>query len=730
MSNELKIISRDSSSFITHYSFYQRYLFVAVLSLSLALIPAIASAHHISSSASTWTLNETGASVDFQYPLADIVILVAPENVRKQETYIQIIKPVDDALRDQVTKYLEENIPPKILLSGCRYSVHPLNIRYQDTKIFIHGELACEPGYRDHLRLEDKFLVSLNILHVSLATLDVGNTRLKCLFRSGITDCSPAEGQPSSAATGEVPWKTVMGKGQVLVFHGFEQWIFLILLILGAANFRSALTALGAALIGNAAGLLPLLAGRLPEPSSLKPLMPMLLAYGSILIIAGNSSLKRWTLWLFFGAHGILLLLTFAGLYIAPAPAIVGMALLGYGIIWQGASNVGGAGDYDHRILRSLYIFSALFGLEHGFVLADGLRNYNALGPEGVMAGLGFDFASEGWRYLLMAAALPLVAISRARVRIRWWRQALGGIFALAAVYWTLSRGLNLPGVSFNYNESAESLKNIIQNPNFAPQLLALSLILAVILGALHALTPGHGKTVVAAYLVGSKGRVIDAMILGVVVTVTHTSSVLLLGVVALLASKRILPGDLAPYLGSLSGVIIVIMGFTMLVTRFRNWRRTGSAIPEHTHSHAVPHSHLHDHEHDHDHDHHHDHTHLDVHEHEHGHEALEKGVRLGDLIALGISGGLAPCPDAFVVLLIAIAVGRLALGLVVILAFSLGLAAVLITVGILMVKVRPLVERLGLGGGFVRVYMPLASAFLVTVIGVGITYQFMSKLI
>jgi len=250
-----------------------------------------------------------------------------------------------------------------------------------------------------------------------------------------------------------------------------------------------------------------------------------------------------------------------------------------------------------------------------------------------------------------------------------------------------------------------------------------------VILGAIHALTPGHGKTVVAAYLVGSKGKIADAMILGLTVTITHTSSVLVLGVIALVASKSILPGDLTPWLGGLSGIIIVIMGSAMFVTRFKNWRRTGEAIAVHDHDHfGIRHTHPHRHNH-HDHN---DHNHNNGHNHEHEHEHYEErnGVRLLDLITLGISGGLVPCPDAFVVLLIAVAVGRIALGILLIVMFSMGLAAVLITIGILMVKARPIFDKLGAGGGLIRVAMPLVSAALVAIIGIAITYQSLSKVL
>ncbi len=192
------------------------------------------------------------------------------------------------------------------------------------------------------------------------------------------------------------------------------------------------------------------------------------------------------------------------------------------------------------------------------------------------------------------------------------------------------------------------------------PQFLALALGVAFFLGAAHALTPGHGKTIVAAYLVGSRGTIWDAVYLGSVVTLTHTSSVFILGFLTLFASRYVLIDRIYPWLSVVSGLLVVAMGIWLLRLR---WRGAG-----------------HDHHHDHDH-HHHDHQHSHEHAHDHGHPHTHPtpGVSRGQLFSLGVSGGLVPCPEALVVLLMAVSIHKLGLGLVILAAFSLGLAAGLI---------------------------------------------------
>lgn len=234
---------------------------------------------------------------------------------------------------------------------------------------------------------------------------------------------------------------------------------------------------------------------------------------------------------------------------------------------------------------------------------------------------------------------------------------------------------------------------------------LSLGFILAALgmaffLGCTHALSPGHGKTLVAAYLIGTRGRVIDAVLLGAIVTFTHTISVILLGVGVLLASRYIVPEQIYPYLEAGSGALVAAIGVWMLL------RARRGIHPDQFHAHAHPHPH----------DHHHDHDHTRT-------DAREQKVRTLDIIALGITGGIVPCPTALVVLLSAVALHRIAFGLSLIVVFSFGLAAVLIAIGILMVKAKSLMERFTDSSRVVRV-LPFVSGGAVTGIGLAIVLR------
>lgn len=234
--------------------------------------------------------------------------------------------------------------------------------------------------------------------------------------------------------------------------------------------------------------------------------------------------------------------------------------------------------------------------------------------------------------------------------------------------------------------------------------------------GAVHALSPGHGKTIVGAYLVGSRGTARHALLLGVTTTVTHTAGVFALGFVTLFLSRYILPETLYPWLGLASGVLVVVIGLSLA------WGRVGALLGFRAGGH--PHSHAHDHEHDHSHDHGWPHDHSHEHEHGHGHTHVPPSqVTWRGLLLLGVSGGLIPCPSALVLMLGAIALDRVALGLVLILLFSLGLASVLTAIGLALVYAGRLFDRIPEGGRLLRV-MPVASALVITVIGVGIAWQ------
>jgi nickel/cobalt exporter len=241
--------------------------------------------------------------------------------------------------------------------------------------------------------------------------------------------------------------------------------------------------------------------------------------------------------------------------------------------------------------------------------------------------------------------------------------------------------------------ERQQRLVGYLYENTLSPWLLVVGLGLSALLGGLHALTPGHGKTLVAACLIGSRGTVGHAAALGGIVTLTHTASVIAVGLLALLAGQYILPDVLVPALEVGAGLLVVALGLRLVRAR---WRTRGG--------------------------HHHDHGH---HHHDHDHHLPKGDVRPGDLLAMGISGGLVPCPEALGVMLIAIGLGRIGLGLALIVAFSLGLAAVLIAIGILLVRCKSRwLDRLGKPGSPWQRLLPLVSAAVVTLLGVGIVLK------
>ena len=285
------------------------------------------------------------------------------------------------------------------------------------------------------------------------------------------------------------------------------------------------------------------------------------------------------------------------------------------------------------------------------------------------------------------------------------------------------------------HEHSGDKIKELINRP-LTLQLAIAALVISFVLGGLHALTPGHGKAIVAAYLVGSKGRVIDAVFLGLVVTFTHTFSVIALGVVMLVA-QEFAPEDIVPWLSLFSGILIVGIGAWLLAKNMKQYY-TGGA---HNHGHGHHHGHSHDHDHDHDHghddghshDHDHDHGHSHDQDHDHGHTHSHGGrththvppERTGfwGLLSLGISGGIVPCVDALIGLLFAISLGKLVWGLIILSAFSLGLAAVLVAIGILMVMAKPLIERFT-GEGVWLQRLPIFSAAVVILLGAVLVFK------
>jgi len=211
----------------------------------------------------------------------------------------------------------------------------------------------------------------------------------------------------------------------------------------------------------------------------------------------------------------------------------------------------------------------------------------------------------------------------------------------------------------------------------------------ALFWGMAHALSPGHGKTIVTAYLVGQRGTPRHAALLGLVVTATHTVGVFALGAVTLLLSRFIVPDQLYPWLNLVSGVLVVLIGASVLRARLRHRR-------EHARRHH------HDHHHDHD-------------------------LSPRSIVAVGVSGGLLPCPSALVVLLAAISLHRVAFGMLLVVAFSIGLALTITGIGLAVVLARGAFRRFSFDGRVVSL-LPTASALVIVAVGLVMTLHALPK--
>ena len=264
-----------------------------------------------------------------------------------------------------------------------------------------------------------------------------------------------------------------------------------------------------------------------------------------------------------------------------------------------------------------------------------------------------------------------------------------------------------------------DKLAELIAVPEITLSIALFGLLLAFGLGAMHAMSPGHGKTVVGAYLVGSRGTIKHAVFLGLTVTITHTLGVFALGLITLFASNYILPEKLMPFLSFVSGLLVLYIGLTMFKSRLFSalgWEKAG----HHGHSHGE-HSHdenTHSHE-----EHSHDgltHTH-DGNTHSH---LPPEAISWKSLLALGISGGLLPCPSALVLMLSAINLNRIGYGLVLTLVFSFGLAATLTCVGLIFLYGGKLVGGSKLAQNRIFKALPVASAFIIACVGAVICYN------
>lgn len=260
----------------------------------------------------------------------------------------------------------------------------------------------------------------------------------------------------------------------------------------------------------------------------------------------------------------------------------------------------------------------------------------------------------------------------------------------------------------------ADRLGALISVPVITPVTALLGLLIAFGLGAVHAMSPGHGKAIVGTYLVGSKGTARHAVLLGLTVTITHTLGVFALGLVTLFASRYVLPERLMPFLGFVSGLLVFFIGISLFKDRLFTLlgRRpvTGHVHADHGHDGGDL-----------------EHTHADGLTHSHGGvvhtHAIPNGLTIKNLVALGISGGLLPCPSALVLMLSAISLGRSGYGLVLTIAFSFGLAATLTSVGLMFLYIGKAVGQTRFSNSRVFRALPVMSSFVVALAGAVICY-------
>jgi len=290
-------------------------------------------------------------------------------------------------------------------------------------------------------------------------------------------------------------------------------------------------------------------------------------------------------------------------------------------------------------------------------------------------------------------------------------------------------------GLNFG-NGSEDAFTSLITMEDLSLPAILVALVISFVWGAMHALTPGHGKAVVGSYLIGERGNARHALLLGLTTTITHTAGVFAMGLVTLLAAQFITPEQLFPWLSFLSGALVAGIGIKLMVTRLREARAEKSAprfqvAPVQKRSfvrQAASHAH-HDDLHQHGLDHPHDHDH---HEHDHGgpaHSHLPpEDITWKSIVALGISGGILPCPSALIVLLSAIALGRIGLGLALVLAFSLGLAGVLTAIGLLFVYAGRMISFAPKQRWILRA-LPVASALVISIAGLGIAAQALTQI-
>ena len=367
---------------------------------------------------------------------------------------------------------------------------------------------------------------------------------------------------------------------------------------------------------------------------------------------------------------------------------------------------------YARRLARGLHVTLAgrpvtLAPIAHALAFPRGVGGLHTMRLELILRGPRVDATERllvrdtnyadriGWKEIVLGAQTPSTSDELRAYPKSLLQSPLDVTSATASVAPThdpvpqLTRGKALAAPD---RVADAGFTRLISRAHLSVLVVIASLAAALFWGAAHALSPGHGKTIVTAYLIGRRGTPRDAAVLGAIVTVTHTTGVFALGLVTLLLSQWIVPDRVYPWIDLAAGLMVVAIGLSVLRAR-------------------VAHARAHHHEHAHHHDH---------HEHDHA-------VSRRSLVAVGVSGGLLPCPSALVVLLAAISLHRLAFGLVLIVAFSFGLALSITGIGLVAVLAKKAFSRRSFDGLLIRA-LPAASAVVILAAGAAMTVHALPK--
>jgi nickel/cobalt transporter (NicO) family protein len=353
----------------------------------------------------------------------------------------------------------------------------------------------------------------------------------------------------------------------------------------------------------------------------------------------------------------------------------------------------GRVGDDTHISFRQNYLAGRI-----------GWREITAVGDRNTLTSSTVPAFSTSGRLTAYPKGVPTEDIRSAELTVR-----PGGPAAPA-----FAGEQNLTAQTRGADRFTRWFTDLVGHPRLTWGIGALAVLIAFVLGGAHAAAPGHGKTIMAAYLVGARGRVTHALTMALTVAITHTAGVLMLGLV-LATSLQFAPDGLYAWLRLISGVLVAVVGAQLLRRALANSRARAA------------HHHMHHHDHDHGHGHHHDHHHTVEHSHggvthRHPAPAADEPFRVRSLLAMGFAGGLSPSPSAVVVLLGAAALGRAWYGVVLVIAYGIGLAAVLTGIGLALARWGDRLRRAGTGRftGALALRLPALTAGAILAVGIG----------